>query len=716
MKKVFLLALILSTSILPQWTQHLPNPYGKTLFDIELIGAEDIFIAGFGAFIKSTDNGNNWTTKRNVTQYSDLWHSLYFANNSVGWMSGNGKIIKTTNGGGDWVDQNPNSSDQIYNIRFFDTQNGVAITGQEKRVLTTTNGGNDWVVKNVPSTNFLQCGYFVNSQTGWVTGQNEILKTSDAGTTWTNYPITSWFFDSYFINENIGWFVGSGGQITKTTDAGLTWNNQNSNTTKELYSICMYDEDLGWISGRDGVVLKTEDGGKNWTTIQTQTMAMLYSIKFISQNNGWAVGDSGVVLKTTDGGVNWLLKSKNLNSHLTNGFFINSQTGWLTGSNGLIFKTSDSGDNWLVTVAPVLTTFYDIEFANIYLGWAVGNNGNIMKSTDGGLNWNTQVSGVTTRLNSISSTGTDTVFAVGHSGTILKTIDGGNIWTNIIQTTSNQFTKIIKDDNNDLWICGYDNSSFTPLLLKSENAGINWSNKFFTDSVALYALAKAENDFIIGGGKSITGGTEIVIFRSTNDGEYWSKIFDIPGIPNGSRIVDLKINKEGNYTAITTKKIFYSSDGGNNWSEEALALENLNSVFPSDSTTYWVTGDNSLLLENSNSGITNIQGFHPSSPNNFSLSQNYPNPFNPSTKISYSLAATGIVSLKVYDILGREIATLVNEEKPAGKYEVSFNASSLASGVYFYQIKVNSTSTSLPAGRQGSGQGFIQTKKLMLLK
>ena len=87
--------------------------------------------------------------------------------------------------------------------------------------------------------------------------------------------------------------------------------------------------------------------------------------------------------------------------------------------------------------------------------------------------------------------------------------------------------------------------------------------------------------------------------------------------------------------------------------------------------------------------------------NNFSLSQNYPNPFNPSTKISYSIAAAGIVSLKIYDILGREVSTLVNEEKPVGRYEVNFNASQLASGVYFYQIKAGD---------------FVQTKKLMLLK
>ena len=96
-------------------------------------------------------------------------------------------------------------------------------------------------------------------------------------------------------------------------------------------------------------------------------------------------------------------------------------------------------------------------------------------------------------------------------------------------------------------------------------------------------------------------------------------------------------------------------------------------------------------------------------PKEFALEQNYPNPFNPSTVISYQLPVGGDVMLKVYDILGNEIATLIDEFKPAGRYEVEYNASSLPSGVYFYQLKAGDPST-------GSGQAFIQTKKMILLK
>jgi hypothetical protein len=86
---------------------------------------------------------------------------------------------------------------------------------------------------------------------------------------------------------------------------------------------------------------------------------------------------------------------------------------------------------------------------------------------------------------------------------------------------------------------------------------------------------------------------------------------------------------------------------------------------------------------------------------NFSLNQNYPNPFNPSTRITYSIQKAGIVSLKVYDILGREVATLVNGYQPANNYSVIFDASDLASGIYLYKLKTGD---------------FVQTRKMILLK
>ncbi len=104
-------------------------------------------------------------------------------------------------------------------------------------------------------------------------------------------------------------------------------------------------------------------------------------------------------------------------------------------------------------------------------------------------------------------------------------------------------------------------------------------------------------------------------------------------------------------------------------------------------------------------GVTSIADKSIIQPNDFYLSQNYPNPFNPTTKIKYTIPNVGsglaLTVLKVYDILGNEVATLVDEYKPAGKYEVEFNASNLTSGVYLYSIKIGS---------------YIQSKKMILMK
>jgi hypothetical protein len=88
-------------------------------------------------------------------------------------------------------------------------------------------------------------------------------------------------------------------------------------------------------------------------------------------------------------------------------------------------------------------------------------------------------------------------------------------------------------------------------------------------------------------------------------------------------------------------------------------------------------------------------------PTAFELYQNYPNPFNPTTNIGFRIVDGGFISLKVYDILGNEVATVVDEEKPAGTYEVEFDASSLPSGIYFYQLQVSS---------------FVSTKSMILIK
>jgi hypothetical protein len=111
---------------------------------------------------------------------------------------------------------------------------------------------------------------------------------------------------------------------------------------------------------------------------------------------------------------------------------------------------------------------------------------------------------------------------------------------------------------------------------------------------------------------------------------------------------------------------------------------------------------NLLVFDGTNlSVITDSDNEYIDLPDNFVLFQNYPNPFNPTTSIQYAINSRQLVQLKVYDILGNEVATLVNEQKEPGYYEVEFNATQFSSGVYFYRLQAGD---------------FVQTKKMILMR
>jgi hypothetical protein len=161
----------------------------------------------------------------------------------------------------------------------------------------------------------------------------------------------------------------------------------------------------------------------------------------------------------------------------------------------------------------------------------------------------------------------------------------------------------------------------------------------------------------------------------------------------------------------TTWTVFSSNNSPIRSAGHIIVDNNNNKVFPARLNQQILSGEYAvaLVFYNENGVVLTSVKDEPIDPLQFYLSQNYPNPFNSSTVISYQLAVDGYVSLKVYDLLGREITTLVDEDKTSGKYEVTFHAASLPSGTYFYRLVVSGANPS----RAGS---YVKTKKMVMIK
>jgi hypothetical protein len=169
-------------------------------------------------------------------------------------------------------------------------------------------------------------------------------------------------------------------------------------------------------------------------------------------------------------------------------------------------------------------------------------------------------------------------------------------------------------------------------------------------------------------------------------------------------IVDLVIppGSSTELIAATGYGVFRSNDGGYSWAtvgDSMVPFRVMSLSMDQDGVLYAASPDSGIFKIST--PLEAVKAGTATAPNGPALYQNYPNPFNPMTKIQYSISKLSIVKMKIYDMLGREVATLVNEQRAAGNYAVKWDASNLPSGVYFYQLRAGS---------------FVETKKLLLIK
>ncbi|MEP0860860.1 MAG: T9SS type A sorting domain-containing protein [Ignavibacterium sp.] len=214
---------------------------------------------------------------------------------------------------------------------------------------------------------------------------------------------------------------------------------------------------------------------------------------------------------------------------------------------------------------------------------------------------------------------------------------------------------------------------------------------------------------------NFSGGSGVLANRVARwDGVNWSAVGSgLSGVPEDLIVKDSFIYVVGNFSGANPPfEVIYKWDGLN-WNLLATASGFFSEIsFYDQENSFYCGGNfstvstigaaNNLVMFMDSSVITSIEiSDNVDNPNDLFLFQNYPNPFNPSTKISWQSPVSSWQTLKVYDVLGNEVATLVNEEKPAGVYEINFDGSGLSSGIYFYRLKAGS---------------FVETKKMILMR
>ena len=686
------------------------------------------------SFMKTTDGGLTWIRQSTGVQCN--LSDISFANDLVGITVGQmGNILRTTNGGVNWVQQSSGTTLSLNSISILNSNNVWVVGGGEdiwaqdnSIILHSSNGGQYWIQQASSNLKSLFGVSFMHPNSGIAVGKDgTILNTTNGGITWIsqNSGTTRSLFGTGFFNTNVAIAVGDSGTILRTTNGGNTWITQSNVTPNKLEGLAILDSLSGWVSGENGTILKTTDGGISWLNVLSGTCLPLRGIYFIDSSHGIAVGgftgrhgslDAGIILSTSDGGITWESQT-GIGTLLTDISFFDANVGIAMGygymGDGPLLRTTNGGKNW--TIQDLSGNGYflgsDAYCINQWTGYIVSFRG-IRKTTDAGLTWRDQtIDSITIQGISFSDENTGTMVGyyspggVCGTGVIMRTTDSGNFWNYQTSPTELPLTDVCFVDTDHGWIVGSTStcSQNGGVILNTTDGGATWVEQWnspenilmdvcFTDINNGWAVGNSWNQFS-------------TILNTTNGGANWTQIIDSTKQVWGVYFTDVNNGwiVGGISDSLGSSYILHTEDGGTTWTQQESGTGYmLSSVHFIDANTGWVVGGGGTILHTTNGGVTFVEEEQTSEvPTEFLLSQNWPNPFNPSTKIKYSIPQSSQVQIKVFDVLGNEIETLVNEEKPAGTYEITWNAANLPSGVYFYQLKAES---------------FIETKKMTLMK
>lgn len=694
-----------------------------------------------GKIIISEDAGETWNTIPSGTT-DNIWN-LQMITDEIGWMVGEGgTALKTTNGGGNWIQQPmPYPTAPYWDISFLDTLFGY-VCSSSGIVLKTTNGGGNWIIQVAGDTRSLWTICAIDTHRASGGGfAGKLVYTTDGGSSWLSATGASVNANKIkFINNNKG-FLASDGGLYKSINGGVSWSRINDlnlgSSVPKVTNISFPTVTKGLVSGGKMLLAKSTNEGENWK--RTIVNGDLLNVYFKNGQEGF-INSSNLIYKTNDGGYtldtlltfpyNQILYMDAMN-------YFDSLTGFIGASRPKIYKTIDSGENWYLTNIAGLTDTIGaiIKFFSQtqLISWAIKSK-QIMKTTDGGENWFVQLNlpgaGYFSSIHFIDSL---YGWASMLSRRPFKTTDGGENW--IEQTNLNFYQTddvYFKDTLNGLLLDWNK-------LYRTIDGGITWTLDALVTGFdsGRFGYFDSENIFITGN----------KVYRTTNAGVIWTEFPELAD--QGWRITITLYDVNSGFLVGNTGLIFKYYD-------ETIPVELINFegwLNENETLLQWTTAteinnrgfyvQRKELNEQEWTNLDFIEGKGNSTEINYYsykdflaesgvyyyrlkqvdydgsfeysdvvevewrafetylLEQNYPNPFNPTTTISFAIQNKSNVKIIILNAIGEEVAVVFNEEKESGYHTVEFNAASLPSGIYFYQLK---------AGE------FSETRKMILLK
>lgn len=738
----------------------------STLYDVYAWDANNIaVVTTSGNFKKSTDGGATWSSTIS-TGNTSVCYKMEFVNANTGYVTGtSGKFAFTTNGGSNWtLASNTGSTSTMYDLDIIATS-GSASTKLNEGFESTTFPPAGWSAVNVLGTNVWErsvtqfnSGIASASITYQSTGGDDWLISKKITGISTGDSLSFWWknaFSSAYPPDSIQIKVST----TDSLIASFTNNILSINGATTPYTWTRYAVSLGAFAGQNIYIafrqFNTDGNGGYLDDVVVQGMSpagynvyltgdAFYVYKtsnngtsfdtlgFLHPNQPWtstqysasfsSTGDTMLTCGAT-GMLNRRLSASNTQTFSTwlrpgtlYDIWAQSGTGLVmavgtrgssTASVDQVVRSTNGGQNWTFgnfTNNPT-ASFYSIWMVDNNTGWICGTLSSVYKTTNGGVNWDSVATPFGTGSYTLSrvqflNANTGWVFSrtlvSTDSSNVIKTTNGGTSWVKgkVVGGTGLAtyiYWAEMLDANT-----GY-GVNYTPNPIKTTDGGLTWviQTKVDTYTGTLYGcdMIDANTGYICGGSGRI--------YKTTNGGTLWDTIPNRPGGTSPTWYSVKFLNANTGVLVGSNGMVITTTNGGTNWTTDNTAGSTLYNVHYTPNGTF-IAGTSSYIFKN-NTLFSGVENNLTEIPNDYELAQNYPNPFNPATTIKFALPKAGLVTMKIYDMLGREVMRAINNQSfNAGWNQFIFDGSKLSSGVYFYSLVIDNK--------------VVDTKRMVLLK